>query len=85
VLGKERLFPVIDILDEREDFITHMDEHLICRVMFPVRPSTVFLPFKDGVVGNFHCLRPLLLERVHLFESVHEDEVRHLLDGLERV
>jgi len=53
--------------------------------MFPVRPPALFLPFKDGFVGLFVCLCLLLLERVHCFEPVHEDELGHLLDGLERV
>jgi len=38
-----------------------------------------------GFVGLFVCLCLILLERVHCFEPVHEDEVGHLLDGLERV
>jgi len=62
-----------------------MHEHPVGREMFPVRPPAILLSFEDGFVLLFFCLRPLLLERVHLFETVHEDEVGHLLDGLERV
>lgn len=47
VLCKKRLFPIMDVLDEREDIIPYMDEHFVCLEMLPVRPPAVFLPFED--------------------------------------
>jgi len=83
--GKKCFLAVMDVLDERECLVPDMDEHLIGGVMFLVGPPAIVLPFIDGGVRESFCLCPLLLKGVHLFETVHKDEVGHLLDGLERV
>ena len=85
VLGKERLLAIVDVLDERERLVPDMDEHLLGRVMLPVGPPAIHLSLIDGSVRESLSLRFLLFEGVHCFEPVHEDEVGHLLDGLERV
>ena len=82
---KEGLLAVVQVLDEGEDFVPHMGEHLIGRIVLPVRPPALLMPVEDRGVRYAPHPRPLLLDDVHVLQPLHEDEVGHLFDGLERV
>ena len=83
--GKERLLPVVERLDEGEDHVPDMLKHLLGGVVLPGRPPALLVVLEDR--GIRHPPQPctFLLDDIHVLKPLHEDEVGHLLDGLERV
>jgi len=84
-LGEEGFFTIMEILNEGKYLVSDMREHFLCWTMFPYRPPTLLMPREYRSEWDVIGSRPVPFLEIHVLEPFHEDEVGHLLDGLERV